>query len=143
MWAGFSGIGVPPHDGPAVSFSKHGNAKHGYGKWSHVVGYDQGRPYLQMLTMSDPVAKITPHKVDLCRVVSRCYGFPIGKSLLGMTYNFGVTDHLREQRWRSAGILIYLYSLQCECCACPCPQMRMLSWCCFIRDVHLRTCPPR
>ncbi len=98
LWGLFSGFGVPEDDGPAVRFAKHGNSKSGYGKWGHVAHYEQGRPYLNGFAMSDPVEKIHQHCVDLCRLVTRCYGLKIADTLRGMAYTFGVTDHIREQR---------------------------------------------
>ena len=136
LWGLFSGFGVPEDDGPPVKFAKHGNSKSGYGKWGHVARYEDGRPYLVGFAMSDPVERIHEHHVDLCRVVTRCYGFKIADTLLGLAYTFGVTDHIREQRWRSAGKLTYRYSLQCACSTCPCPRIRMLSSSCFLYDAY-------
>ncbi len=91
--------------GPAVAFIKDGRKQNSRGQWEHFQNVDLGRPLCKRRKMSVPVEKIHSHCVDICRLGSRCFGMKVGKSLQNLPYRAGVTDHIRDQRWQTAGEL--------------------------------------
>jgi hypothetical protein len=105
-----AGVGVFADETPPIVFRKY--LKSGLAGWDHTILYRKGRAILR-LSVHRAQGGARHAESKLYTLSSSLYGSSVSAQMLGLPTNTGVRDHIRDQRWRSAGELMeYMHEIK-------------------------------
>ena len=80
--------------------------------WDHTIYFHRGRAILRLF-VHQTQGKARSAESKLYNLSSSMYGSLFSAEMVGLTSHTGVRDHIRDQRWRSAGVFMeYMYDIK-------------------------------
>ena len=103
-----AGVGVFADETPPLVF----RIINGLAGWDHTIFFRKGRATLR-LCMHRAQGGARQAESKLYTLSSSMYGSLVSAGMLGLPSNMGVRDHIRDQRWRSAGEMMeYMHEIK-------------------------------